>query len=123
MLERSSSKSKVSYQVLESTQHFLSALTEVPGLARAYSLLGDPTRLRILLSLAHTGELSVSDLADILQMDTSAISHQLRKLHDGGLVDKKREGLNVYYRLNVSALRDALATARALLVEASDSTL
>ena len=121
MLERSSSQSKVNYQVLESTQHYLGALTEIPGLARTYSLLGDPTRLRIVLSLAHTGELSVSDLADILEMDTSAISHQLRKLYDGGLVDKKREGPSVYYRLQVPAMREALATARALLVEASDS--
>ncbi len=121
MLERSSSHSKVNYPVLESAQRHLAALTNLPGLARSCSLLGDPTRLRMLLSLAHSGELSVSDLADILQMDTSAISHQLRKLSDGGLVNKNREGASVYYRLDVPALRDTLATVRSLLVETSES--
>ncbi len=121
MLERSSSQSKVKYPVLESTQRHLATLTNLPGLARACSLLGDPTRLRILLSLAHTGELSVSDLADILQMDMSAISHQLRKLSDGNLVNKNREGASVYYRLDVPALRETLATIRSMLVEASES--
>ena len=120
MLERSSSRSKVSYPVLESTQHHLASLTALSSLARGFSLLGDPTRLKILLSLAHAKELCVSDLADIVRMETSAISHQLRKLRDGGLVTTHREGLTIYYLLNIPVLRETLATARALLVEAAE---
>ncbi len=121
MLERSSSRSKVSYPVLESTQHHLASLTALSSLARGFSLLGDPTRLKVLLSLAHAKELCVSDLADIVGMETSAISHQLRKLRDGGLVTTHREGLTIYYLLNVPVLRDTLATARSLLVEAAEA--
>ncbi len=121
MLERSSSSSKVSYLVLESTQHRLASLTELSSLARGFSLLGDPTRLKILLSLAHAKELCVSDLADIVRMETSAISHQLRKLRDGGLVTTHREGLTIYYLLNIPVLRDTMATARSLLVEATEA--
>ena len=120
MLERSSSSSKVSYPVLESTQHHLASVAEFPSLARGFSLLGDPTRLKILMSLAHAKELCVSDLADILKMETSAISHQLRKLRDGDLVTTNREGLTIYYRLNTPAIRETLATARALLVESAE---
>ena len=121
MLERSSSSSKVSYPVLESTQHHLASVAELPSLARGFSLLGDPTRLKILLSLAHAKELCVSDLADILKMETSAISHQLRKLRDGDLVTTNREGLTIYYRLNTVAVRETLAIGRALLVEAAEA--
>ena len=121
MLERSSSSSKVSYPVLESTQHHLASVAEFPSLARGFSLLGDPTRLKILMSLAHAKELCVSDLADILKMETSAISHQLRKLRDGDLVTTNREGLTIYYRLNTVAVRETLAIVRALLVEAAEA--
>ncbi len=117
MIDRSCVRSKINLPVLEGTQRHLAVLDNVPDLARHLSLLGDPTRLRILLSLAHAGELCVCDLADILGMETSAISHQLRKLRDSGLVTNYREGSTIYYRLESEVIRDALATARSLLVE------
>ncbi|UCD38394.1 MAG: winged helix-turn-helix transcriptional regulator [Fidelibacterota bacterium] len=116
MIERSATRSKVSLPVLEGTQRHLESLDELPLMASTYRLLGDPTRLKILLSLSHAKELCVSDLADILAMDTSAISHQLRKLKDGGLVGSTREGPIIYYHLVSDVIREALATARSLLI-------
>ena len=115
MIDRSCARSRVSLPALEATQRKLGALREMDSLSRGFSLLGDATRLKILLSLANAGELCVYDLADILEMETSAISHQLRKLRDGNLVANEREGPTIYYRLAADALRDLLVTGRALL--------
>ena len=116
MIERSATRSKVHLTVLEGTQRHLESLDELPQMANVHRLLGDPTRLKILLSLSHAKELCVYDLADILGMDNSAISHQLRKLKDGGLVRSHREGATIYYRLESEVVREELATARSLLV-------
>ncbi len=115
MIDRSCVRSKVNLPVLESTQRHLASLAELPAMTNAYKLMGDPTRLKLLLSLAHAKELCVCDLADILGMDTSAVSHQLRKLKDGGLVRNHREGATIYYHLESEVLREALAWIRSLL--------
>jgi len=116
MIDRSCTNSKVSLPVLEGTRNHLAALKGIPAMVHTLGLLGESTRIRILLSLVNARELCVSDLSDILEMETSAISHQLRKLRDGGLVTNHREGALVYYRLESEAIREALATARSLLV-------
>lgn len=117
MIDRSCARSKVNLPVLESTQRHVAALEGLPMRAKAFSLLGDLTRLRMLLSLAYAQELCVCDLADILSMETSAISHQLRKLKDAGMVVSDREGPTIYYRVDQEALREVLVYARSLLLE------
>jgi DNA-binding transcriptional ArsR family regulator len=67
-------------------------------LAETFSLLGDPTRTRILHALS-VDELCVSDLAGLLAISPSAASHQLRLLRDRRLVAVRREGKHLYYRL------------------------
>ncbi len=57
----------------------------VQGLAETFSALGDPTRVRILDALSH-GELCVCDLAAVLSLSQSAVSHQLRLLRNIRLV-------------------------------------
>ncbi|MBC8322207.1 MAG: helix-turn-helix transcriptional regulator, partial [Candidatus Marinimicrobia bacterium] len=47
-------------------------------------------------------ELCVCDLADILEMDVSAISHQLKNLKEKGFLKKRRDGLTIYYRLSIN---------------------
>ena len=64
-----------------------------------YKLLGDPTRLRILSALAAS-ELCVCDLAETMQMNQSAVSHQLRVLRAGNLVTYRRLGKMAIYRLD-----------------------
>ncbi|SNR62239.1 transcriptional regulator, ArsR family [Humidesulfovibrio mexicanus] len=69
------------------------------GLAELFSLLGDRTRVRILHALS-LGELCVCDLAAVLNVSASAVSHQLRLLRTAKLVRARKEGKNVFYALD-----------------------
>jgi len=71
----------------------------VQGLADTFSALGDPTRVRILDALSH-GELCVCDLAAVLGLSQSAVSHQLRLLRGLRLVRPRRAGRVVFYSLD-----------------------
>ena len=71
----------------------------VAGLADTFSALGDPTRVRILDALSH-GELCVCDLAAVLKLSQSAVSHQLRLLRGMRLVRPRRDGRIVFYALD-----------------------
>jgi DNA-binding transcriptional ArsR family regulator len=71
----------------------------VQGLADTFSALGDPTRVRILDALSH-GELCVCDLAAVLAVSQSAVSHQLRLLRGMRLVKPRRDGRVVFYALD-----------------------
>jgi DNA-binding transcriptional ArsR family regulator len=74
------------------------ALT-VERLAEIFKTLGDPTRVRLLSALA-AAELCVCDLATLLGLSESAISHQLRLLRSLRLVRARRDGRMVFYRLD-----------------------
>ncbi|HIW21524.1 MAG TPA: metalloregulator ArsR/SmtB family transcription factor [Candidatus Dorea intestinavium] len=67
-------------------------------LADFYKVFGDATRVRILCALLES-ELCVCDLAELLEMTQSAISHQLRVLKQAKLVKNRREGKTVFYSL------------------------
>jgi DNA-binding transcriptional ArsR family regulator len=71
---------------------------EAIGLAALFKLFGDGTRVRILQAL-RVHELCVCDLACLLGMTKSAISHQLKALRLSNLVKFRREGQNVFYSL------------------------
>jgi ArsR family transcriptional regulator, lead/cadmium/zinc/bismuth-responsive transcriptional repressor len=71
----------------------------VQGLAETFSALGDPTRVRMLDALSH-GELCVCDLAAVLGLSQSAVSHQLRLLRNIRLVRPRRDGRVVFYSLD-----------------------
>jgi DNA-binding transcriptional ArsR family regulator len=72
---------------------------DVADLAEMFRVLGDPTRVRILDALSH-GELCVCDLAAIVRMSESAVSHQLRLLRSLRLVKPRRDGRMVFYALD-----------------------
>jgi DNA-binding transcriptional ArsR family regulator len=74
------------------------------ALAETFSLLGDPTRTRILHALS-VDELCVSDLATLLALSPSAVSHQLRLLRDRRLVAVRRDGKRTYYSLQDEHIR------------------
>lgn len=68
-------------------------------LADLFKALGDSTRARILHALTFS-ELCVCDLAALLEMSSSSISHQLRVLRGQKLVKYRKEGKNVFYSLD-----------------------
>jgi DNA-binding transcriptional ArsR family regulator len=71
----------------------------VTDLAETFRALGDPTRVRLLDALSH-GELCVCDLATLIGLSESAVSHQLRLLRNLRLVKPRRAGRMVFYALD-----------------------
>lgn len=71
----------------------------VEDIAATFSVLGDPTRIRILDALA-AGELCVCDIAALAGISESAASHQLRLLRGMRLVRPRRAGRQVFYTLD-----------------------
>ena len=67
--------------------------------AELFKCFADSTRIRILYSLISK-ERSVNEIADLLNMNQSAISHQLRILKDAKLIKKRRDGKTIYYSLD-----------------------
>jgi DNA-binding transcriptional ArsR family regulator len=72
---------------------------ELERLTLIYKALADPSRLRIVMALRNH-EMCVCDLAAFLGVSESAVSHQLRRLKDLGLVKKRRDGQVLYYSLD-----------------------
>lgn len=68
-------------------------------LAELFKVFGDSTRIRILYALFEN-ELCVGDIAELLNMSQSSVSHQLRILKDAKLVKFRREGKSIYYALD-----------------------
>jgi len=68
-------------------------------LAATFKALADPTRVRMLHALSHA-ELCVGDLAAVLKMTESAVSHQLRLLRSLRVVRARRDGKLVFYTLD-----------------------
>ena len=81
--------------------------SEMERLALTYKVLGDPTRLKIILALAE-GEMCVCDLAAYLGLSESAVSHQLRRMREQSLVRPRREGQVLYYTLDDEHVADLL---------------
>lgn len=85
----------------ETVQKVLKHMPEeeiIKGLADFYKVFGDATRVKILCVLLES-EMCVCDLAELLGMTQSAISHQLRVLKQMKLVKNRRDGKTVYYSL------------------------
>ncbi len=77
-------------------------------LAETFKVLGDPTRLRILDALSHA-ELCVCDIAAVLGLGESAVSHQLRLLRSLRLVRARRDGRMIFYAIDDDHITRLLA--------------
>jgi len=86
-------------------------LPESDRLASVFKALADPTRLRILAELA-AGEQCVHAMAEALEMNQPAVSHQLRLLKDRGLVRQRRAGRHVFYALDDKHVYELFSRAR-----------
>ncbi len=68
--------------------------------AEKFGIVGDPTRMKICWLLCNNKELSVGEIADVLDVPISVVSHSLKKLRKKQLVYSRRESKKVYYRLS-----------------------
>lgn len=67
--------------------------------AKKFSYLADPTRLRVLSSLHAAGEVSVGGLAELTGIPVANVSQHLNRLAVGGIVSRRREGTSIKYRV------------------------
>jgi len=83
------------------------------------SALGDPSRARVLMALRH-GELCVCQITELLRLAPSTVSKHLATLKQAGLVESRKEGRWIHYRLSgkdaAAEVRDALRWVRARLI-------
>lgn len=85
-------------------------------LAEFYKVFGDSTRIRILAALEKS-EMCVCDIANLLNMTQSAISHQLRVLKKARLVKNRKDGKVVYYSLDDDHVKEILDSGLSHILE------
>ncbi len=93
--------------VVEQVQRKLPADELLYDLAELFKVFGDSTRIKILYALFES-ELCVCDIARLLNLSQSAISHQLRILKTNKLVKFRRDGKTVYYSLDDDHVRSII---------------
>lgn len=89
----------IDVEQLEDIKGDLANELSIDSLAKIFKALGDPSRLRIIYVLSKT-ELCVCDIATLLDMTQSSISHHLRVLRNLNLVKFRKEGRMVVYSLD-----------------------
>jgi ArsR family transcriptional regulator, lead/cadmium/zinc/bismuth-responsive transcriptional repressor len=77
----------------------LLAPDQAAGLAALFKVLASDTRLRILHALHRGGEVRVSDLAAEVGVTQQAVSNQVQRLLDRGILATRRSGTSIYYRI------------------------
>lgn len=97
--------------VLDEVREKLPDVEELCDLAELFKVFGDTTRIRILYGLFEA-EMCVCDIAEMLSLTPSAISHQLKLLKQFRLVKSRREGKTVYYSLADDHVRSIIDTGR-----------
>lgn len=112
-LSSSSVQEKEAYQNAKDAMPSAELLS---ALADLYKVMGDPTRLRLLLSL-EKADFCASDLADLCGMSRSAVSHQLKALKAAKLVKSTRDGKSMIYSLDDDHVHDILRVAFAHVME------
>ena len=104
------------------------ALAERPPLSQRdaaeltdlFKALASDTRLRLLHALVRGGELCVSDLCEAVGMKPQAVSNQLQRLAERGIVEARREGLQVFYRVVDPCVPELLDRGLCLLEDAKE---
>src|SRR5476651_1861522 len=89
------------------------------GLAAVFKVLANDTRLRLLHALVRADELCVTALASSVGMKPQAVSNQLPRLSDLGILASRRDGNNIHYRLVDVCVSGLLEQAWCLMDEAS----
>lgn len=101
--------------VVEKVKKNMLKESEFNDITKFFKTIGDNTRVRIMWAL-YNHEMCVCDLANLLSMTKSAISHQLRELRLSNLVCFKRQGKTVFYSLSddhvTSSIKNALEHIR-----------
>lgn len=99
---------EVHEELLEIVNEKMPQEEELYDLAELFKVFGDSTRIKILYALFEA-ELCVCDIAQLLNLTQSAVSHQLRVLKGSRLVKPRRDGKTVFYALSDDHVRKIIA--------------
>ena len=97
-------------EAIKAARKVLSDKENIAGMADTFKVLGDPTRLKIVVALSRQ-ELCVLDIATALGMTESAISHQLRLLRALRVVKQRKDGKLAFYSLDDEHIEDLVRVA------------
>lgn len=89
------------------------------GLAAVFKVLANDTRLRLLHALVRADEICVTDLAAAVGMKPQAVSNQLQRLSDLGILTCRRDGKSIFYRLVDLCVMTLLDQALCLMEESN----
>ncbi|HOJ12807.1 MAG TPA: metalloregulator ArsR/SmtB family transcription factor [Clostridiales bacterium] len=90
---------EVHKDITDNVKSYMMKEEDAVKLSEVFKVLGDPTRIKILYVLSKY-EMCVCDIAEVLEMTQSAISHQLRVLRTMRLVKFRKEGKSMFYSLD-----------------------
>ena len=99
MLENHCDCKPKNIELVQQVKDNMPAFDDIMDLSDFFKIMGDSTRLQLLMSLQQS-EMCVSDLANVLNMTKSAVSHQLKTLRVSKLIKSRKEGKTVIYSLD-----------------------
>ena len=114
--EHTCEKCEVHMEIVNKVNEVIPDEEVLYDVAELFKVFGDSTRVRIIFVLFES-EMCVYDIAEILNMTQSAISHQLRVLRHARLVKYRREGKTVYYSLADSHVKTIFCQAMEHIME------
>ena len=80
------------------------------NIAKVYTALGDEHRQRILLTFGRGERLNVGQIVEVSTLSRSAVSHHLKLLREAGVLQRRKEGKEVYFWINKAFLMEAMKT-------------
>src|SRR5699024_11580086 len=108
MLENNYDCKPKNIELVQQVKDNMPAFDDIMDLSDFFKIMGDSTRLQLLMSLQQS-EMCVSDLANVLNMTKSAVSHQLKTLRVSKLIKSRKEGKTVIYSLDDAHVHEVLA--------------
>ena len=97
----------LSDQMVSNVKFYMPKEDKLKSLAEFFSMFSDPTRLKIISALSMS-EMCVSDISNILQINQTTVSHQLKILKSLGMVKYRRDGKIIYYSLIDKIINECL---------------
>lgn len=103
-------------KTIERAKRILPKGNECGKISDIFKALGDPNRLKVVKALT-AGELCSSDVAQIMEMENSTVSHQLKYLKNSGIISSRKEGKFIYYKIENECVKKLFALVEKHLLQ------
>jgi len=103
-------------KILEKAKRIIPKNGECEKISEIFKALGDPNRLKVVKALT-AGELCSSDVAQIMEMENSTVSHQLKYLKTSGIISSRKEGKFIYYTIENECVKKLFALVEKHLLQ------